>query len=340
MTIRRLLSLTLLAAACLLAQTAATAPRRRLPHGQWEAWMLGLRSPEQFAAIADDIRGQTAHVAIATPLGVHRSRLRAVLQDGSELTYHSGSEYTAISTHDDDMLYEALLVARHLRLSLHIHVFQTTDDLPIAACFEQAALQAPVVFGYQSYWRSPDVAAITAAVSRHPDTLFIAPYGEIKHCPPTASSYQGHARNAIQTGLHNLILTAPLAPDSRGRLLHPLRRSPQDTATITFIAPTSWATSHNVTCPSVSVTVVLAAYTQVASNDALSAEFIIYALEQSLAQPDNILTERPDFHPNDIPALARELADLSSPPPPQRALLYPGFLNLWNLHLFLNNNRP
>lgn len=240
------------------AYASASAPN--MGYVPWNVYMLGVDNSETAEDIKKAVAGRSVTVAVAS------------WQDG----------------HDDDEMWECTKTAEELGLTVNVvKIGPQAAGRSLKQVYEEAAEHGDIVVDYRSYWDASVVASACESIAAHPDKLFILPYGEIngKDCPPTSTSLQGQALHANGTGFPNLITAIPLARVANGALMRPSRRTSEDTATATVVAPNSWAASAGTTCPAAAVATAVASYVFAARGDRPSAREIVRIMRAGSGLP-------------------------------------------------------
>jgi len=270
--------------------------------GKWDAFMLGITTPELAAQVRADVSNATVRIAVAN--------------------YET--------KHDDCQVYEMKTIGEAIGLKLEfIKVYAATNE-DLYAVYTRAAKEGDLVIDYKSYWEDCAccVQAASRAISENPDKLFLLPYGEIGNCPPTSSSLQGKARKAFGVGHANLVTVIPLAPSSKGHIMSPLRRNERDTSEMTFVAPTSWAQSCGVTCPSASCAAVVAAYAYALRGKKATARELVWLMTAGAEIPRQ-MAELSEFDAASVAKLEEDIKKLTTTDALGRQeLVTPGVLSI------------
>jgi len=235
--------------------------------------------------------------------------------------------------HDDCQVFEVKTIAGELGLKVEFEKVYLATNEDLYAVYTRAARSCDMVVDYKSYWHDCKccVRAAERAIAENPDKLFVLPYGEIGNCPPTSTSLQGKSRKAYGAGLANLVTAIPLAPQSKGHVMSPLRRNAGDTSEITFVAPTSWAGSEGVTCPSASATLAVAAYAYALSGKTATARQLVCLLSRGARLPHHMVGLA-EYDAASLERLKQDIARLVTPDATGRqALVTPGVLNVIGL---------
>jgi len=282
------------------ANAAITPPS--LGFGKWDAYMLGVTTPELAAQVRDDVSNATVRIAVAN--------------------YET--------KHDDCQVYEMKMIGEAIGLKLDfVKVYAATNE-DLHAVYSRAAKEGDLVIDYKSYWHNDPgtVLAAERAIAENPDKLFLLPYGEIGNCPPTSTSLQGKARKTFGVGHANLITVIPLAPSSKGHIMSPLRRDEKDTSEMTFVAPTSWAQSAGVTCPSASCAAVVAAYAYALRGKKTTAREIVWLMTAGAEIPRQ-MADLAEFDAASVEKLEADIKKLTTTDTLGRQeLVTPGVLSI------------
>ena len=305
-----------------------------LPYVLWDAFMLGVDTPEKIRALKK-AQKRIPVIGLVSVNGLKRSIHESLLTDGRDIEYVMGTEAPS-TMHDDYQISEVLQIARHLGLAVKIKVFHAASN-DVALALDAAGKSCDIVITYSSFWGG--VPPMIQAIADHPNTLFIAPYAEISSRPPTGTSLQGQARHPDGKGQRNFITTIPLSRASKGSLLTPSRRDANDFETINFVAPSSYASEQGVTCPSVGVTAVVAAFVASFSPEPVPAKRIIKLMKQTVTDPEKLMLQLTDFDESSVRTLREHLKDLTTTDQTNiRRLEADGVLNLWRIYLSLSKN--
>jgi len=293
--------------------------------------MLGIDTPEKAALIKMHYK-RMPKIALVGSSGLKASELSGRLKNNSRIKYIVGSEKTCKSMHDVYQISELLLVAEKLFCPVEIQVYHVNGISKLAEAFDQAGKSADIVITYHSFWHN--VEPLLKSVAANPDTLYIAPYGEVGPKYFTGRAFQGHGRHPDGSGLRNLITTIPLARNGRGKLLKVLQRDRRDSQTINFIAPSSYASTPGTTCPSVGVTAAVAAWiVSSAGNENITAEEIISLMKENVSLPEERMLNLVNFNRACVNTLKQDIATLSQPDKNNIVRLEAvGVIDLWKIY--------
>ncbi|MBE6369107.1 MAG: hypothetical protein E7056_02970 [Lentisphaerae bacterium] len=299
-------------------------------YGDWEAYMLGIDTPEKAALLKLHFK-RIPRIALVGSSGLNAGKLAERLKNNSSIKYIVGSEKSCRSMHDVFQISELLLVAEKLFCPLEIQVYQAAGSANLAQAFDQAGKSADIVITYHSFWHN--VEPLLKSVEANPDTLYIAPYGEVGPQYFSGQAFQGHGRHPDGSGVRNLITTIPLARDGKGRLLTVSKRNGKDSQTINFIAPSSYAHTPGTTCPSVGVTAAVAAWiVSCAGNADITAEEIITLMKDNVSIPEERMLNIINYNQacvNTLRSEIRRFADIDDTN--IRRLEAEGVLDLWKI---------
>ncbi len=322
---------------CVYAEDARPAEevRLQLPYVSWDAFMLGIDSPEKIQKLKK-AQKRVPVVGLVTVRGLNRSIHESLLTDGREIEYVMG-QAAAGTMHDDYQISEVLQIVRHLGLAFKLKVFHAASG-EIGKALDAAGKECEIVITYSSFWGGLD--PMFEAIAANPKTLYIGPYAEITGQPPTGTSLQGGARHPDGSGHRNFITAIPLSRHSKGALLTPSRRDKNDFETINFVAPSSYASNQGVTCPSVGVTAIVAAYIASFATKPVSAKRIIKVMKSGVCVPEKWMLRLADFDDAAVKTLREHLKDLTSIDQTGiRRLEAEGVLNLWNVYSALTQEQ-
>jgi hypothetical protein len=306
-----------------------TKKKLNLSYVEWDAYMLGIDTPGKVEALRKNVK-RVPVIALVSFSGVDEKSIR------SGVEYVSGP-FKCRGTHDTYQIYELIAIAGRVGVPVKIRVYTAENAEQIADGFRQAGKNADIVIIYSSIWQNPEL--FQKAIAENPDTLYISPYVEVGD-HRTKNAFQGGARHPDGTGLRNFITTLPLSRQKpAGKLLIPSCRDSNDTETVNFIAPSSYASSYGETCPSAGVAAAVAAYIASVSETRVPAEKIIQIMLKNTGIPVEQMLQLKDFDSGSVQVLRDHLKALTSPDTLGiRRLESDGILNLWKIHQSLAGN--
>jgi len=309
-------------ASVLFLGTLAPAATAQVPSqaATWELAMMGV-STDDLPRMREVAQRRPVELAVVGQSGVSESGLKAVLRNGTTLTYHDCSD-PGPKSHDTGQLRVVLELTQALGVTVHLHVWQPGESWSdVADRFRQAAEIADVVVLYQSFWGT-NAQLITDAISESPRALFVSPFvgyqsRHTNECP------QGHAAKPWDDGsIKHFVTVTPLAKRSGdGRIVHPPARGDFDTEIINFIAPSYHASGPGGTCPAASVAAAVACYIVAARPEKSTPADIIDLLRRTSKIDRKALTSLPPFADAAIDTLESEIKSLAFPPEGTRRTL-------------------
>ena len=308
-----------------------TDTRIKLPHVAWDAWMLGIDTPEKIQALRNS-RKRIPVIGLVSFTGLKREVHQKNLDDGREIEYVIGKPAGPKSMHDNYQISEVLQIAKHLGVAMRIRVYRVANASQFAAALARAGKESDIVLTYHSMWSA--VPPMAKAIADNPRTLYIAPYAQIGSKPPTGKSLQARARHPDGTGLRNFITAIPLARNSKGLLINPLRRDKNDSETINVVSPSSYASGRGETCPSAGVAAVVAAYiVSSAPKEKISPDEIVRLMVSNSAVPEKRMLGVVNYNASSVKSLRKCLKGLNTPDATGiRRLEAEGVLDLWNIY--------
>ncbi len=282
---------------------------------EWELRALGVSDEALLAAMAGRAGARTVTLAIVGQGGVSKALLEPLLVDGNTLEYRMWPEGQpsdpGADTHDTQAARVILDLTTRLGITLHILVYQPGEATEsVAEAFSRAGHEADIVALYQSFWGN--VAPMGEAIAASPDALFISPYVQVGETP-TSTCLQDYAAKPWGDGVSHFVTVIPAARQEPGVLLTPLAR-PEDTETISFVAPSYYASGAGGTCPSAEVAAAVAAYIVAASEAKPSPSEIVALMRETSCLDREALGALPEFTEDAVSRLEAEIARLHEPP--------------------------
>jgi len=305
----------------------------------WELRLLGLDSQAKLKELRQFPKRRAVKLAIVGQGGVSKKHLNSVLVAGNTLTYH-GCDDPRKNTHDTQAAKVILDLTIPLAVKVELHIWQPGKSFSqVAECFRRAAKVADVVALYQSFW-GPDAKAITDAIRESPAALFISPYVEHKGNPTSITPQGSACRPWDNSGIAHFVTVAPLARrKSKGRILTPSDRGPEDSEPINFIAPSYYASGPGGTCPSAEVAAACAIYLHAVAKHIPTPNRIIELMRSTSKIDRKLLTSVNEFDDDAINRLEKQINLLHNPPVgKQRKLDAPGVINLYDAFQLLTKN--
>ena len=284
--------------------------------------MLGVDTPEKSAAIKRSVKRMPV-IGLVGFSGINTKILR------KNIEYAYGPKQHR-NMHDTYQISEVMQIARKVGFSVKIRVYPAKDHAEIAEAFRRAGKESDIVITYFSYWK--DTRPMISAIAANPETLYISPYVQVGK-RPTNLSLQSHARHPEGSGLRNFVTALPLCRKPDGKLLTPLHRDGNDSETVNFIAPSSYASGRGETCPSAGVTAVVAAYIAAASPEKVPAEKLVEVMLRNTSIPEERMLKLSDFDARSVGNLRASLNSLAKPDSVGiRRLESAGVLDLWKIY--------
>lgn len=322
-----ILIFTVFAASAADIKKTASSPKLRLKYVAWDTYMLGIDTPAKQSAIRKSIK-RIPVIGLISFSGINANTLK----DNIEYVYgpkkHSGM-------HDTYQIYEVRQIAASIGLTVKVKVYHVKNLAQVAEALRLAGRESDVVITYSSYWSK--TKPMLRAVAANPSVLYISPYVEIGK-PRTNRCFQNGARHPDGSGLRNFITTIPLSRHKpSGKLLTPSCRDKNDTETINFVAPSSYASSAGETCPSAGVTAVAALYIASTSEKKISAEEIIQIMLKNTSLPTERMLKLSDFQEDSIDRLKESLNSLTQKDAVGiRRLEANGVIDLWKIYEYIS----
>ena len=307
-----------------------TDTRIKLPYAAWDAYMLGIDTPEKVKSLRDS-RKRIPVIGLVSFSGLKREVHQKHLDDGREIEYVMGKPAGPNSMHDNYQISEVLQIARRLGIAMRIRVYRVSSASQFAAALARAGKESDIVLTYHSMWSG--IEPMAKAIADNPRTLYIAPYAQIAKKPPTGRSLQARARHPDGTGLRNFITAVPFARNAKGLLINPLRRDKNDSETINVVSPSSYASGRGETCPSAGVAAVVAAYIVSSSpKEKISPDEIVRIMVSNSSVPEKRMLGVVNFNATSVKSLRKNLKGLNTPDATGiRRLEAEGVLDLWNI---------
>jgi hypothetical protein len=308
------------------------APKAPNAASAWELKMLGVNDADKLKELRNAAKLRRVKLGVVGQGGVSKKRLKYLADSGCTITFHD-CESAAKSTHDTGELNIILPIVSALGAGVDIHVWQPGKSFEeVAKDFREADKICDIVCFYQSFW-GKNAKVITRALRESSSALFISPYVAVGK-NPTGESPQGSACKPWEKdSIENLVLAVPLArKDLKRGMLSPYDRSPGDSETVNFIAPSYYSRSHGITCPSASVTTACAVFLYAVMPGKPSPEAVIDIL-RSTSGIDRELLLSAGMDAAAIDAMQKKIDSLRNPEKGKpRKLDAPGVINLFEAY--------
>jgi len=301
----------------------------------WELRLLGVDTREKLRKLQKSSSQREVILADVGTGGVSKS----LLAERATIEYRMGPNFPDCdphnNTHDTEMLNIILDITNALNIKVKVLVYQPAADImEICQAFSQALQEADLVCFYQSYWS--DVDRIVAALRTNDKVLLLSPYVETG--PPTNQTPQGYAHHPWGEGIDHFVTVAPLAKKSNGDLTGVSDRDSNDTEIINFIAPSYYANSSGVTCPSAAVAVAVACYIYASSPTKPTPQEVISLMRRTSVVNEKLIAATPPFSRETVVTFKKFIKNyIHTDTDHRRKLDAPGLLNLYNI--FLKNQK-
>ena len=303
------------------------------PATLWELKLLGVDNVNKLEKLCRASKPRRVSLGIVGQGGVSKARLKKLLANGNTITYHECGS-AAKSTHDTNQLRIILELTSALETGVDVHIWQPGGSVrDLAEKFRKAAEICDIVCFYQSFWRK-NTNVITEAIRKSPSALFISPYAEVRG-NPTGITPQGSAcKPWMPDSIKHFILSVPLSRrDLKRGILTPLNRNSADSEAINFIAPSYYASSIGVTCPSASTTAACAVFLYSVMSAKPSPGDVVKLLRATSGIDRDLLLSIDGMNVEAVDNLQKKITLLRTPPPgKQRKLDAPGILNLYKAY--------
>ena len=310
-----------------LGAAAKADPRLSLKYVHFDAYMLGITSDERKAELAKLVK-RVPVIGLVSYSGINPELIKS-----EAVEYVAGGKKSA-GNHDSFQISEVLQNCANLGFAVRIKVYRAENAAQIAQYFLEAGKECDIVVTYYSFWNATQ--PMVEAVAANTQTLYLSPYVEVGQ-RSTNLSFQSSARHPDGSGLPNFATTIPLSANSDGKLFTPSARSEHDTETVTFVAPSAYASSPGETCPSSGVSAVVAAYILACSEPGgMTPDEVVNLMTSTAAVPEAEMLNLKNFTSRSVADLKDHLAKLTAPDALGiRRLESKGVLNLWNIYLAL-----